>query len=187
MAMSLSEPHPEQPYRAARQEARRRAVRARRRRGRSEGLLALVGLRRRARPVRRVRPLRAGPPVLRDRRVRGARRREPRGPAATTSRPGFSIWTTIEECLNPPVVWEKDRGWFTLPPFSEPEIFTFPEGIGPVECVHVEHEEVLLDPAVDRVPPRDLQVRPRRRVHRGAPDAPQARAGQQRAGSRSAG
>ena len=60
--------------------------------------------------------------------------------------PGFSIWTTIEECLNPPAVWEKDRGWFTLPPFSEPEVFTFPEGIGPVECVHVEHEEVLLIP-----------------------------------------
>jgi saccharopine dehydrogenase (NAD+, L-lysine-forming) len=60
--------------------------------------------------------------------------------------PGFSIWTTIEECLNPPVVWEKDRGWFTLPPFSEPEAFTFPEGIGAVECVHVEHEEVLLIP-----------------------------------------
>ena len=60
--------------------------------------------------------------------------------------PGFSIWTTIEECLNPPVVWERDRGWFTLPPFSEPEVFTFPEGIGPVECVHVEHEEVLLIP-----------------------------------------
>src|SRR5436309_675509 len=60
--------------------------------------------------------------------------------------PGFSIWTTIEECLNPPVIWEKDRGWYTLPPFSEPEVFTFPEGIGPVECVHVEHEEVLLIP-----------------------------------------
>jgi saccharopine dehydrogenase (NAD+, L-lysine forming) len=60
--------------------------------------------------------------------------------------PGFSIWTTIEECLNPPVVWEKGRGWFTLPPFSEPEVFMFPEGIGPVECVHVEHEEVLLIP-----------------------------------------
>ncbi|MEO6144550.1 MAG: saccharopine dehydrogenase NADP-binding domain-containing protein, partial [Dermatophilaceae bacterium] len=27
--------------------------------------------------------------------------------------PSFSIWTTIEECLNPPVVWEKDKGWFT--------------------------------------------------------------------------
>lgn len=60
--------------------------------------------------------------------------------------PSFSIWTTIEECLNPPVIWEKDRGWFTTAPFSEPEVFDFPEGIGPVECVNVEHEEVLLVP-----------------------------------------
>jgi saccharopine dehydrogenase-like NADP-dependent oxidoreductase len=60
--------------------------------------------------------------------------------------PSFSIWTTIEECLNPPVVWEKERGWYTTAPFSEPETFVFPEGIGPVECVNVEHEEVLLMP-----------------------------------------
>ncbi|KRE61637.1 saccharopine dehydrogenase C-terminal domain-containing protein [Nostocoides sp. Soil756] len=72
--------------------------------------------------------------------------------------PGFSMWTIIEECLNPPVVWERERavgadgqydveaGFFTLPPFSEPEVFEFPGGIGPVECVHVEHEEVLLMP-----------------------------------------
>jgi saccharopine dehydrogenase-like NADP-dependent oxidoreductase len=60
--------------------------------------------------------------------------------------PSFSIWTTIEECLNPPVIWEADRGWYTTPPFSEPEVFDFPEGIGPVECVNVEHEEVLLIP-----------------------------------------
>ncbi len=60
--------------------------------------------------------------------------------------PSFSIWTTIEECLNPPVIWEEARGWFTTPPFSEPEVFDFPEGIGPVECVNVEHEEVLLVP-----------------------------------------
>jgi saccharopine dehydrogenase-like NADP-dependent oxidoreductase len=60
--------------------------------------------------------------------------------------PTFSIWTTIEECLNPPLVWERERGHFTLPPFSEPETFVFPDGIGPVECVHVEHEEVLLIP-----------------------------------------
>jgi len=60
--------------------------------------------------------------------------------------PTFSIWTTIEECLNPPVIWEKGRGWFTTAPFSEPEVFDFPEGIGPVECVNVEHEEVLLVP-----------------------------------------
>ncbi|WP_367048397.1 saccharopine dehydrogenase C-terminal domain-containing protein [Streptomyces sp. Je 1-332] len=60
--------------------------------------------------------------------------------------PSFSIWTTIEECLNPPVVWEKERGWFTTEPFSEPEVFDFPEGIGEVQCVNVEHEEVLLIP-----------------------------------------
>ena len=60
--------------------------------------------------------------------------------------PNFSIWTTIEECLNPPVIWEDKRGWFTTEPFSEPEIFEFPEGIGKVEVVNVEHEEVLLVP-----------------------------------------
>jgi len=60
--------------------------------------------------------------------------------------PSFSIWTTIEECLNPPVVYERDRGWFTTPTFSEAEVFEFPDGIGPVECVNVEHEEVLLIP-----------------------------------------
>ena len=60
--------------------------------------------------------------------------------------PTFSIWTTIEECLNPPIVWEKQRGLFTTDCFSEPEIFHFPAGIGPIECVNVEHEEVLLIP-----------------------------------------
>ncbi|HCJ49496.1 MAG TPA: ATP-binding protein [Microbacterium sp.] len=60
--------------------------------------------------------------------------------------PSFSIWTTIEECLNPPVVFERDKGWYVTEPFSEPEVFDFPEGIGPVECVNVEHEEVLLMP-----------------------------------------
>jgi saccharopine dehydrogenase-like NADP-dependent oxidoreductase len=60
--------------------------------------------------------------------------------------PNFSIWTTIEECLNPPVVWEQTKGWFTTEPFSEPEVFEFPDGIGRIEVVNVEHEEVLLVP-----------------------------------------
>lgn len=59
---------------------------------------------------------------------------------------GFSIWTTIEECLNPPVIWERERGWYTTEPFSEPELFEFPEGIGPLTVVNVEHEEVLQMP-----------------------------------------
>ena len=60
--------------------------------------------------------------------------------------PTFSIWTTIEECLNPPLIWERERGFYTTAPFSEPEVFDFPEGIGAVECVNVEHEEVVLIP-----------------------------------------
>ena len=60
--------------------------------------------------------------------------------------PSFSIWTTIEECLNPPVIWEKDRGWYTTAPFSGKEMFDFPDGIGSIEVVNVEHEEVLLVP-----------------------------------------
>ncbi|CAN2226112.1 LYS9 Saccharopine dehydrogenase and related proteins [Candidatus Nanopelagicaceae bacterium] len=60
--------------------------------------------------------------------------------------PSFSIWTTIEECLNPPLMWEDGRGWYTTEPFSDLEVFDFPEGIGPVECVNVEHEEVVLIP-----------------------------------------
>ena len=59
--------------------------------------------------------------------------------------PVFSIWTTIEECLNPPIIWT-DGEWHTTEPFSGLESFPFPEGIGRVECVNVEHEEVLLVP-----------------------------------------
>lgn len=60
--------------------------------------------------------------------------------------PSFSIWTTIEECLNPPMIYDRAKGWHTTEPFSEPEIFEFPEGIGAVECVNVEHEEVTMIP-----------------------------------------
>jgi saccharopine dehydrogenase (NAD+, L-lysine-forming) len=59
--------------------------------------------------------------------------------------PVFSIWTTIEECLNQPIVWA-DGEWRTTEPFSAPEMFPFPDGVGEVECVNVEHEEVLLVP-----------------------------------------
>jgi saccharopine dehydrogenase (NAD+, L-lysine-forming) len=60
--------------------------------------------------------------------------------------PAFSILDTIEECTDPPLVWEKDRGWFTLPAFENIEVFNFPEGIGPLEIVDIEHEEVVLVP-----------------------------------------
>ena len=88
--------------------------------------------------------------------------------------PSFSIWTTIEECLNPPVIWEADRGWFVTEPFSEPEVFDFPDGIGPVECVNVEHEEVLLMPRWVKCKRATFKYGLGDGVHRRAQDAAQA-------------
>ena len=144
MAMSLSRPHPEQAVRAPGREAGRPPVRD----GRPLGGRRPPGLRGHgggAGPLRHLRPLRADE-LFSEIDEAGVRDGANLVVDGYDFAPGFSIWTTIEECLNPPVVWEADRGWFTLPPFSEPEVFDFPGGIGPVECVHVEHEEVLLIP-----------------------------------------
>lgn len=55
---------------------------------------------------------------------------------------GFSIDATIEECLNPPLFYDKSKGGFyCTEPFSEEEIFDFPV-IGPQKAVSIEHEEV---------------------------------------------
>jgi saccharopine dehydrogenase-like NADP-dependent oxidoreductase len=59
---------------------------------------------------------------------------------------GFNVWSTVEECLDPPIVWERERGHFTTEPFSEPERFWLPEGIGTVEMVNVEHSEPVFIP-----------------------------------------
>lgn len=144
MAMSLSSPHPTRPY----QECGVKLGDAQFEQAEAweqKGLLALVGM--------------GADPGLSDVFARYAEKRlfdaideigirdggnlAVRGYAFA---PTFSIWTTIEECLNPPILWEADRGWTTTEPFSEPEVFDFPEGIGPVECVNVEHEEVVLIP-----------------------------------------
>lgn len=60
--------------------------------------------------------------------------------------PAFSILDTIEECTDPPLVWEAAHGWYTIPAFENIELFNFPEGIGPLEVVDIEHEEVVLIP-----------------------------------------
>lgn len=60
--------------------------------------------------------------------------------------PSFSIMDAIEECTNPPIIWEKERGWFEVPLFEDIEIFNFPEGIGPQEVVDIEHEELVMIP-----------------------------------------
>ena len=144
MAMTLSEPHPDRPYELPGRMLGEEQMAASDR-WRERGLLALVGM--------------GVEPGLSDVFARyaadhlfstideiGVRDGADLVVEGYDFAPTFSIWTTIEECLNPPLVWERDRGFFTLAPFSEPETFVFPEGIGPIECVHVEHEEVLLIP-----------------------------------------
>jgi saccharopine dehydrogenase-like NADP-dependent oxidoreductase len=144
MAMSLSRPHPDRPYELTGVKLGDEQFAAEQR-WRDEGRLALVGI--------------GVEPGLSDVFARyaadhlftsidevGVRDGSNLVVEGYDFAPSFSIWTTIEECLNPPVVWERDRGWFTTEPFSEPEVFDFPGGIGPVECVNVEHEEVLLVP-----------------------------------------
>eukprot|EP01126_Amoeba_proteus_P058755 TRINITY_DN7623_c0_g1_i3.p1 TRINITY_DN7623_c0_g1~~TRINITY_DN7623_c0_g1_i3.p1 ORF type:complete len:266 (+),score=45.10 TRINITY_DN7623_c0_g1_i3:85-882(+) len=60
--------------------------------------------------------------------------------------PNFNIWTCIEECLNPPVFWEKETGFYTGEPLADNEVFEFPEGLGKIQVVSVEHEEVVMIP-----------------------------------------
>ncbi|MET8139047.1 saccharopine dehydrogenase C-terminal domain-containing protein [Sphaerisporangium sp. NPDC005288] len=147
MAMSLSRPHPSRPYELPGVKLGDEQF-AMSRRWEAEGRLALVGM--------GVEPGLADVfaryaadhlfESIDEIGIRDGANLVVRGPGGQEAfAPTFSIWTTIEECLNPPVVWE-DGGWHTTEPFSEPEMFDFPEGIGPVECVNVEHEEVLLVP-----------------------------------------
>jgi saccharopine dehydrogenase-like NADP-dependent oxidoreductase len=144
MAMSLSKPHPDEPYAEPGVKLGDEQF-AKQKEWEERGLLALVGIG--VEPgLSDVFARYAADELFAEIHEAGVRDGADLVVDGYDFAPGFSIWTTIEECLNPPVVWEKDRGWFTLPPFSEPEVFTFPEGIGPVECVHVEHEEVLLIP-----------------------------------------
>jgi saccharopine dehydrogenase-like NADP-dependent oxidoreductase len=144
MAMSLSRPHPEQPY-ALTGEKLGDAQFAKAADWEGAGRLALVGLG--VEPgLSDVFARYAQDELFREIDEVGIRDGANLVVDGYDFAPSFSIWTTIEECLNPPVIYEADRGWFTTPPFSEPEVFDFPEGIGPVECVNVEHEEVLLVP-----------------------------------------
>ncbi|HWF31724.1 MAG TPA: saccharopine dehydrogenase C-terminal domain-containing protein [Solirubrobacteraceae bacterium] len=144
MAMTLSHPHPQRPYELTGEMLGERQL-ARHEAWQQAGLLALVGI--------------GVEPGLSDVFARyaadelfsrieevGVRDGADLVVEGYDFAPTFSIWTTIEECLNPPLIWERERGFYTTAPFSEPETFEFPEGIGKVECVNVEHEEVVLIP-----------------------------------------
>ena len=144
MAMTLSEPHPERPYEETGVKLGD-AQFAQHDRWAERGLLALVGIG--VEPgLSDVFARYAADELFSELDEVGVRDGANLTVEGYDFAPTFSIWTTIEECLNPPVIWERGRGWYTTEPFSEPEVFDFPEGIGPVECVNVEHEEVLLIP-----------------------------------------
>jgi saccharopine dehydrogenase (NAD+, L-lysine-forming) len=144
MAMTLSRPHPQRPYElpgsplGAYQFERDQAWR-------DAGLLALVGMG--VEPgLSDVFARHAADELFSEIEECGVRDGADLVVEGYDFAPTFSIWTTIEECLNPPLIWERERGLYTTAPFSEPEVFDFPEGIGPLECVNVEHEEVILIP-----------------------------------------
>src|SRR5262249_6213957 len=144
MAMTLSEPHPERPYEEPGVKLGD-AQFAEHERWSETGLLALVGMG--VEPgLSDVFARHAADQLFSEIDEIGIRDGANLTVEGYAFAPTFSIWTTIEECLNPPVVWERGRGWYTTGTFSEPEVFDFPEGIGPIECVNVEHEEVLLVP-----------------------------------------
>jgi saccharopine dehydrogenase-like NADP-dependent oxidoreductase len=147
MAMSLSQPHPERPYEEPGVKLGDAQL-AQDARWREAGLLALVGMG--VEPgLSDVFARYAADELFTEIREIGVRDGANLVVEGYEFAPTFSIWTTIEECLNPPLVWERGR-WHTTEPFSEPEVFDFPEGIGPLECVNVEHEEVVLIPrAID--------------------------------------
>lgn len=59
---------------------------------------------------------------------------------------GFNVWTMLDECMNPSVTWYRDKGFVCDEPLSDPEVFDFPEGIGPVQLYKIEHEEPVFMP-----------------------------------------
>ena len=144
--MTLSHPHPERPYELPGEMLGERPARPEHERWERGGPAGARGDRRRAGAVGHLRPLRRRRAVLERSTRSGVRDGADLVVEGYDFAPTFSIWTTIEECLNPPLIWERERGFYTTAPFSEPEMFEFPEGIGPVECVNVEHEEVVLIP-----------------------------------------
>src|SRR3954447_17762208 len=144
MAMALSQPHPERPYELP-GVMLGDAQFAAQEQWRDKGLLALVGMG--VEPgMSDVFARHAADELFAEIDEVGVRDGADLAISGHGFAPTFSIWTTIEECLNPPLIWERDKGFFTTAPFSQPEVFEFPAGIGKIECVNVEHEEVVLVP-----------------------------------------
>lgn len=144
MAMSLSEPHPIQPYRLPGVKLGDRQFAEHEEWG-DKGRLALIGMG--VEPgMSNVFARYAADELFSKVEEFGVRDGSDLVISGAGFAPTFNVWTVIEECLNPPLVYERDKGWFCTEPFSELEVFDFPEGIGRLECVNVEHEEVAMIP-----------------------------------------
>ena len=172
MAMTLSEPHPEHPTRDRGQARRRRSSRAR-----SSGRrrpLALVGIGVEPGALGRVRPLRRRPPLLRDRRDRRPRRRQPR-------RRGLRLRADVLDLDDDRGVPQPagDLGEGTRLVHDGAVLRTrgvrLPRGHRPGRVRQRRARGGAARAAVDRLRAGDVQVRARRRVHRRAEDAAQAR------------
>lgn len=59
---------------------------------------------------------------------------------------GFNVWTVLDECVNPNVEWDKEKGFIIGEPFSGAETFEMPAGVGLNNLLKVEHEETVLMP-----------------------------------------
>ena len=75
--------------------------------------------------------------------------------------PTFSIWTTIEECLNPPVIWEREPRLVHDGAVLGARGLRVPGGDRPGRVRERRARGGAADPALGRLPPRRLQVRPR--------------------------
>ena len=59
---------------------------------------------------------------------------------------GFNVWTVIDECMNPNVEWDKNKGGFIVEDaFAGEEKFDMPE-VGENTLVKIEHEETVTMP-----------------------------------------
>ena len=184
MAMTLSEPHPERPYEepgvmlgAAQFAASERWA--------ERGLLALVGHGRRARPLRRLRPLRRRPSLLRDRRGRRARRQRPRHRR-------LRLRADVLGLDHDRGVPQPAAGLGARPRLVHDRAVLgtgdvrVPRGHRPDRVRERRARRGAADPACGDVPPGHVQVRARRRVHRGAARAGEDRARVDHAGARCA-
>ena len=87
--------------------------------------------------------------------------------------PTFSIWTTIEECLNPPVIWETRRGLVHHATVLRARDLHLPGRDRPGGVRERRARRGAADPPLGRRQAGDVQVRPRGRVHRRAGDPAQ--------------